>query len=254
MAVPWSERAASALAAGGLAAWLIGQEVVRSSLAAATVGLVVGIAVSALPRIGWIIAALAGSGVLALAGDTGAAMILAPALLIPVALLPLRPRRWPLAAVAPALGALGLAGAWPALAARAPSLWQRAVLGATGWVWLLLAAPFVGRPLYAGLPHSIPAPAIWTPSADEAARHVITPLLGSAIVGPALVWAVGAMILPTFTASRPLRPRIMLAIAWSLVVVLGTVSMLALAHAPGGIGFGQASLGAVGCALLAVLR
>src|SRR5437588_560662 len=72
-----------------------------------------------------------------------------------VALLPNQPARWPLAALAPALALVAVAGAWPALAARAHTAWQRATLAATGWIWLLLAAPLAGVDPYI---HTMVAP------------------------------------------------------------------------------------------------
>jgi hypothetical protein len=45
----------------------------------------------------------------------------------------------------------------------------------------------------------------------------------------------------------------MLAGAWSLVVVLATVTVLALGHAASGVGFAPAALGGLTAALLATL-
>ena len=249
----WPQRTLAALAAGALAAWLAADLLAGKPLAPLGAGVIVAVAVVLFPRLGWIAAAATGCTALMLAGDAGAVLLLAPALLLPVMLLPHRPRSWPVAVMAPALAALGLAGAWPALAARASCVWQRAALGAVGWIWLLLAGPLAGAGLYTRLPHEIPSRAIWTTSAHEAARHVITPLLGSAMLAPALVWALGALILPGFTAPRSPRARITLAGAWSLILVLGSVSVLALAHAPASISFGQAALGALAGALLAAV-
>ena len=247
------QRLMSAVAAGALAAWLAGNLVTSGPFPPIGIGAIVGATVAALPRLGWIGSVIVGSTALLLGGDGGAAMVLAPAGLLPVALLPRRPRYWPLAAVAPALGLIGLAGAWPALAARAGSRWRRAVLGSLGWLWLLAGGALAGTGLYARNPHSVPPPSIWIPSAHEAARHVISPLLGSGMIGPALVWGIGALALPGFTATRSPRARLMLAGAWSVVVVLATVTILALGHAPSGVGFGQAALGALAAALLAAL-
>jgi hypothetical protein len=151
------------------------------------------------------------------------------------------------------LGAIGLAAAWPALAARASSAWRRAALGALGWVWLVLAGPLAGAGLYTGLPHEIPARAVWITSAHEAARHVIAPLIGGAMLVPALVWAGAAALLPSFIAARAPRARITLATAWSVILTLATVTCLALAHGSLSIGFGQAALGVLAGAALAAL-
>ena len=250
---PWPARLAAAIAAGGLAAWLTAGLIARSPAAALVAATLVAAVVFAAPRLGWLLATAAAAGVLVLAGDPGAAMLLAPAMALPILLLPFSPRRWPLAIAAPALGVFGLAGAWPALAARAAGAWQRAALGALGWVWVLLSGAFTGHGVYTALPSAVPAPAVWTTSAHEAAREVLPVLLTPQLLAPALVWALGALILPGFTATRSARARVMLGLAWSLVVVLATVSVLALAHAPVGVAFGPASLGALAGALLAVL-
>jgi hypothetical protein len=246
------QRLLAAVAAGGLAAWLAAHLASSGALTPAACGGLVAVAVTVLPRLGWIASVMLGSAALALSGDGGAAMVLAPSGLVPVLLLPHRPRLWPLAALAPALGAVGLAGAWPAVAARAPGRWQRLALGAIGWLWLLVAGALGGRGLYTGLPHTIPSPALWTVSGNEAARHVVSPLLTSGMIVPALVWGIGALALPGFTATRSPRARLMLAGAWSLVVVLATVTALAVGHAPAGVGLGQAMLGGLIAALLAL--
>ena len=59
-------------------------------------------------------------------------------------------RAWSLPAAAPALGLLGLAGAYPALAGRAPRWSARAALGALGAWWLVLAEPLLERALVFG--------------------------------------------------------------------------------------------------------
>ena len=52
---------------------------------------------------------------------------------------------------------LSLAGAWPAIAARAASPWRRAVLGITGWVWLGVASALADADLYARRPAATPS-------------------------------------------------------------------------------------------------
>src|SRR6185312_11983813 len=111
----------------------------------------------ALPRALW----LAGAALLcawqAAAGRPGVALLilalLAPMLLVP---LPGRSRRlgvgWLGCALSPALGAAGLAGAFPAVAGQATRWRERATLGALGYWWLLLAEPLAGRTLWLGSP------------------------------------------------------------------------------------------------------
>ena len=59
-------------------------------------------------------------------------------------------RAWSLPAAAPALGLLGLAGAYPALAGRAPRWPARLALGALGAWWVVLAEPLLERALVFG--------------------------------------------------------------------------------------------------------
>ena len=250
---PWPQRALAGLAAGGLAAWVIAELIARSPLGSLAAWAIAAGAVFLLPRLGWLLIAAATAGILVLGGDPGAAVVLAGGMLLPVVLLPLAPRAWPLAVAAPALGPLGLAGAWPALAARVPKLWQRAGLGAVGWIWLMLAGAFTGHGLYTGLPHVVPPPSAWTASAHLAARDVLRPLMSAPMLVPALLWGAGAMLLPSLAATGSPRARVMLGLALSLVLVLATVSLLALAHAPVGIPFGRAALGVLGGGLLAAL-
>ena len=69
----------------------------------------------------------------------GGALLLVAGALVPVVLSPRDGPAWPLSAGAPALGAIGLACAWPGVAGLTGPIWRRAMLGATGWIWLALA-------------------------------------------------------------------------------------------------------------------
>src|ERR1700745_1924301 len=103
------------------------------------------------------------------------ALVVLIGLLLPVVLLPTRPTLWPLAAGAPALGLVGvagLAGAWRALAGGAGTPWRRAALGAIGWSWLLLAAPLAGMSLYLNVPIDNPQ---WTGSLFAVVRTTHRP-------------------------------------------------------------------------------
>src|SRR5207253_276646 len=86
---------------------------------------------------------------------------------------------WPLPALAPALGLIGIAGMWPALAAGAATAWRRAALAASGWIWLVLAAPLAGRDLYARRPSGTPDPSTWIASPYQATHHVLAPAVTS---------------------------------------------------------------------------
>ncbi len=132
-----------------------------------------------LPRAGWLALTAIFCLAAALEHQVGVALVVLIGALLPVVLLPLRGSTWPLAAGAPALGLIGLAGAWPALAARAGTSWRRAALGLTGWVWLLIAAPLADRVLYLSPPPGTPAPNLWTGSLHETIHHVLWPLVNA---------------------------------------------------------------------------
>ena len=137
-----------------------------------------GVLVAALPRAGWFaLTAFMATGLLIHEHAGGALLLLAGAL-VPVVLSPRDGPAWPLSAGAPALGAIGLAGAWPAVAGLAGPLWRRAMLGATGWVWLALAR------------------ATYSSSTSDALHHAITPLLTVGTLVGAGVWAAAAIVLP----------------------------------------------------------
>ena len=134
------------------------------------------VAVAVLPRAGWLAAAFATALALAFgpAPRPGAALlVLALALASPL-LLRADGRAWALPAAAPVLGLAGLAGAYPALAGRAPRWGARLALGALGAWWVVLAEPLLDTALVFG-----PAPG--TPAAARAstARWASRPVTSS---------------------------------------------------------------------------
>ncbi len=92
-----------------------------------------------LPRLGWLAGTLAVCTWQLAAGRSEVAL-LALCAVAPLVLLVRHPgARWLAAALAPALGLAGLAGAFPALAGQATHWRSRALLGALGFWWLCLA-------------------------------------------------------------------------------------------------------------------
>ena len=86
----------------------------------------------------------------AIHGRPGLALVIG-ALAAPFLLLGPRPDvGWALAALAPALGVLGLAGAYPAIAGQAWHWSRRAALGALGYWWLTLAAALLAGSTHTG--------------------------------------------------------------------------------------------------------
>ncbi len=244
------------LAAGGLVAIGLdtlanGAPPVRPLLAGALAAAVVGL----LPRVGWIATAAVLLGWLAgSANEPGTALLLAAALAAPPLLLPLRGRAWSLPFAAPLLGVALLAGAYPALAGQARTLWRRAALGALGFWTVALAEPVLRETLWYGSPRGTAATTAWQGSFADAATQVLRPLLSSGALACAGLWAVGAAILPWLVRGR----------AAALDLVAATVWAAGLAFGAGAIGRGLGphgvpqpdprgvALGAAAAALLAV--
>ena len=205
-----------------------------------------------LPRVVWLGLGVALAVWLAARGLPGAGLLVLAATAPLLAL----PRRagpgWMAAALAPALGVVGLAGAYPALAAQAGRWRARAALGALGYWWLCLAEPLVGRRLWLGAT-GVPARARWEGSLEVAAAHVLGGVLTLGVLGGAALWAVGAAVLPCIVRGRSALLDIGAVSIWSAALIaaaptLGHGPPFALAHpSPRG-----AAVGAVLGALLAV--
>jgi len=189
--------------------------------AAVTAGLV-----ALLPRIGWLLAAWAIEVWLLAAGFSGTAVVLALALLpVPLAL-PLAGTLWSVPGGAPVLGALGLAGAFPAFAGQAATATRRAALGALGLLWLELAEVLTGDRLLAG-PAADTAPRVrWEGSASAAIDHAIVPLFSSGLVAVAALWALAAVLLPWVVRGRSAAVDLAAAAAWAIALAVATEAML----------------------------
>jgi hypothetical protein len=122
---------------------------------------------------------------------------MAIAMVAPAPVLFKAPTHWPLGAIAPGLGVVGLAGAWPALAGRAKTALRRAALGASGWLWLQLVAPLAHKSLYTKAP-----PRTWGHSVTATATHVLSPLLSGPQLAACLIWAFAAAVLPLVRGRR----------------------------------------------------
>jgi len=229
----WPARALGAATAALITAWLAGHVLGRGSPPPAMAALVAGAIVLLLPRLGWLAMTLFLVTGATLGGHLGAALLLAPTLLVPVVLLPRSGGFWGLPAAAPVLGLAVLAGAWPALAAHASrSAWRRAALGGVGWMWLALAAPLAGRGLYARLPAGVPAPRAWMPSAASMFHEVLVPILSSRILLGAPVWGLAAAVLPWLLRRRSLAIDVALAVVWSAITVAGVEVAIATVKSP----------------------
>jgi eukaryotic-like serine/threonine-protein kinase len=248
----WAARGLAAAGAAVISAWLFSHALAPAALRPAAAALIAGLLVAALPRIGWLALTLAVTALLVAHGRPGAALVVFPAALIPAFLMPRKPASWPLAAGAPALALLGLAGCWPAIAARASTPWRRAGLGATGWIWLAIASPIVDSDLYARRPEATPPSSVWMPSLHEAVAHVLLPLLSIGWVMAAPLWGLAAAVLPRLTERRSLGAAVVLVTVWSATLAFATATVLALGH-PRGAGMpATAVLGAVVGAVIAL--
>jgi eukaryotic-like serine/threonine-protein kinase len=149
-----------------------------------------------LPRLGWLAGTLAVCAWQLAAGRSGVAL-LALCAVVPLVLLVRRPGPWWLAlTLAPALGLVGLAGAFPALAGQAARWRSRALLGALGYWWLRLAV----------LPLD---------------RHAVASLLGLAPLLGAALWATAAAILPWVVRGRSAVLDALAAVLWATALAAG---------------------------------
>ena len=231
----WPRRALAGVAAAALSAWLVRHAPGSSPVPAAATACVAGILVAALPRAGWLALTAFMATDLVTHSHGGAALLLVVGALVPMVLSPRDGLAWPLAAGAPALGAIGLAGAWPGIAGVAGPAWRRATLAATGWLWLALA-----REPY-------------TSSTGEAVHRALTPLLTVGTLTGAAVWAVAAIVLPWAEIRRsPVLEAALLA-AWVAALALATLAASNLGAASPRLTAGTAILGALAGALVALV-
>jgi hypothetical protein len=211
--------AASALAAAALA-WLGPQPPLQAPAAA-------GIAASAvlvLPRLGWLLVAIALIGWLAVAAP-GGALLLALALAPVPALLPRHGPAWSLPALAPLLGVAGLAGAWPAVAGQAARWPVRAALGGLGGWWLALAEAWTSGRLLTGPASGVLPRAAWEGSALHAVRGAVWPLLSAGALALAVLWALAAVLLPLLVRGRSAALDLVGAAAWAATLAAVTQAL-----------------------------
>ena len=159
-------------------------------------------AVLLLPRIGWLLAAAALLAWLAVDAPGIALLAACAAAPVPV-LLARRAVTWSLPAIAPLLGAIGLAGAWPALAGQAQRWQARAALGALGGWWVGLAEALTSDRLVLGAPREVLARAVWEGSAFEASQQALWPLVAGGGLALAALWGLAALAAAAARA-RPL--------------------------------------------------
>jgi hypothetical protein len=245
----WPARVLAGAAAALASAWLLTRLPDATPIAPAAAGLAGFFVVAALPRLGWLALMVALGALLAFQAQPGAALLLLAVVILPIFLMPRQRMSWPLAALAPGLGALGVAGAWPALAARASTPWRRAALGALGWVWTLAAGVLAGRGLYTRLPSGLPTG--WPGSLAQTVNHLGPKLLAPGMLAPALAWAIGAAVLPWLTA-RSLTIQLVLLTVWSAGLASATTTLLRVGYARAQAPSSAVVLGALAAGALAL--
>jgi hypothetical protein len=252
-AFSWPDRGLGAAAAAALTAWLAGNALAPSPVPPAAAALVAGIATLILPRLGWGALTLSAAAVALSEHHSGAAIVILAALLLPVLVAPGRATSWPLSAGAPALGLIGLAGAWPALAARARAALNRAALGAIGWVWVLVATAISGTVLYLPRVPGTPAAHAWMGSPAVTVHRLFWTLVSTGALAPALVWAVAAVVLPWLVRGRSPALDVVRVVVWAAMLPAATTAAIAAVHGSDPIGAApKAVIGAIAAAVIAL--
>ncbi len=198
-----------------------------------TGALAVALVTLLLPRMAWLALAAATTTWLFIDAPDRAWLVLAAALPVPLLLRRAAPATWSLPGAAPLLALGTVGGAFPALAARAGSLPRRALAGALGAWWLLLAEAATGRHLLLGAP----ADAVGG-GTDAIASVAISPAI--ALLG---VWAAAAAVLPYLVRGRLLVADIGLATVWA--AGLAAATQAAIGGTPRGLIAGAFAAAAV---------
>jgi hypothetical protein len=229
----WPPRALAAVGAAAMTVWLALTALAPFPAPPAAAGLLAGAAVLLLPRLGWGALTIALPVIAASQQHPGAAAVITIALLLPLVLSPAAPTTWPLSAAAAGLGLVGVAGAWPAVAARATTPWRRATLGAIGWIWLLLASAIAGKALYLPLLPGVAPPHAWMRSLSTTVDHLLRPEVSAGLLAPALVWALAALTLPWLVRGTSLVLDVVRVVAWAAITVSATGAAIAVVHHSG---------------------
>jgi eukaryotic-like serine/threonine-protein kinase len=222
----WSARAAAAVGTGLLVALALGGLLPDSSLPAVGAGLGAAILVALVPGGGWVLAATATLIAMTFGSSprVGAALIVFLAVMLPPLLIRGAAIAWSAPALAPLLGIVGLAGAFPALAGTARTAWARGAIAACGAWWLLLAEPLLGHNLLLGV-GGLPDRPHFDGAASVTASEVVTPLVTSGAVILVPLWAAAAVVMPWLVRGRSLPADIVGATVWSSGVAAATASL-----------------------------
>lgn len=211
----WQRRLVAGL---GAAAMVLGWSLTLATVAEARekwlIAAIVFAVVAALPRLGFIACGVGVVAAQAAAGEAGAAVVLlaalAPAWILSIALWQWAAFPW----LAPLMGSVGFAGAWPALASLAGSAFARAALGALG-AWQLGCAEMIFGKSFLGQP--LPSTtALWADSPSAALSDAVGTILSGPIPAVAGVWALGAVLLPIAVRGQSVVADALAAAVWAV--------------------------------------
>jgi hypothetical protein len=149
----------------------------------------------------------------------GTALLLTAAAAPVPLLLPRAGLWWSVPALAPLLGAAGIAPLYVAIAALAPTPWRRAGAAAAGFLWLLIAEIVTGHDLLFGVPTGVDPRAAWETSLSNGASDALFPAIGSTAILPIFVWAAFAALLPVLVRGRALILDVIGASIWAAALV-----------------------------------
>ncbi len=181
-----------------------------------------------IPRLAWI--AVAAAAVAAVAGGygSGAALVLASAL-VPVPLLLARyGQLWSFPALVLPLGAAGIGPLFLAASGVLRSNYARAVIAAIASWWLLLSEVVTGSTLYLGAPSGTWSFERWQSSVIAASEHALLPLLAGPAAAVAVLWAVFALALPIFIRGRGFLLDCVGGIVWGTSFVMASKGLAVL--------------------------
>jgi len=119
--------------------------------------------------------------------------------------------------LAPALGVIGLAGAFPALAALPRRAVERAMVGAIGYLWLVAVEAIARRDLLLAVTQ--PASAGWENSVGSGFSEVLVPTLGLMSLLGAGIWALAAVSLPLVVRGRFLALDVLGFVVWIAALI-----------------------------------
>jgi hypothetical protein len=95
-----------------------------------------------------------------------------------------------------------------------------------------LASPVAGRAFYLSRLRGTPPAEAWAGSPSDTLHHVLAPIASYALA-PALVWALGAVLLPHAVRGRPVALDCVRVTIWALVLTTATTLTIAATRGSG---------------------